>query len=77
MIPPKPTKRVKGSVGEGETGKKAKTTHDAGGQSLSEKSEVTRTSTNLFEKSNSKSQYFVREVKSRRMTKNGVEFLIG
>ncbi len=28
-------------------------------------------------KSNSKTQYFVREVKDRRMTKNGVEFLIG
>ncbi len=25
----------------------------------------------------SKTQYFVREVKGRRMTKNGVEFLIG
>ena len=44
---------------------------------MSEKSQVTRTSKNLFEKSNSKTQYFVREVKGRRMTKNGVEFLIG
>ncbi len=44
---------------------------------MSEKSQTTRTSQNLFEKSNSKTQYFVREVKGRRMTKNGVEFLIG
>ena len=73
----KPTKRPKGSVGEGESGKKTKETQYAGGQSVSEKSQDTRTSWNLFEKSNSKSQYFVREVKDRRMTKNGVEFLIG
>ena len=72
VIPTKPTNRVKGSVGEGEEDKKAKVTHHAGGQSVSEKSQVTRTSNNLFEKSNSKSQYFVREVKDRRMTKNGV-----
>ena len=44
---------------------------------MSDKSQVTRTSKNLFEKSNSKTQYFVREVKGRRMTKNGVAFLIG
>ncbi len=44
---------------------------------MSEKSQATRTSKNVFEKSNSKTQYFVREVKGRRMTKNGVEFLIG
>ncbi len=43
---------------------------------MSEKSHVTRTSNNLFEKSNTKTQFFVREVKDRRMTKNGVEFLI-
>ena len=43
---------------------------------MSEKSQATRTSKNVFEKSNSKTQYFVREVKGRRMTKNGVEFLI-
>ena len=61
-------KRAKGSVGEGEAGKKAKVTQDAGGQSVSEKSQVTWTSKNLFEKSNSKTQYFVREVKGRRMT---------
>ena len=63
--------------GRGEAGKKAKTTQHAGGQSVCEKSQVTRTSKNLFEKSNSKTQYFVREVKGTRMTKNGVEFLIG
>ncbi len=40
-------------------------------------SQDTRTSQNVFEKSNSKSQYFVREVKVRRMTNHGVEFLIG
>ncbi len=44
---------------------------------MSEKSQVTRTSKNLFEKSNRKTLYFVREVKVRRMTRNGVEFLIG
>ena len=77
MIPPKQTKRATGTVGEGATGKKAKTTQHEGGQSVSEKSQVTRTSKKVFEKSNSKTQYFVREVKGRRMTKNGVEFLIG
>ena len=63
-----PTKRAKGTVGEGEAGKKPKATHHACGQSVSEKSQDTRTSKNLFEKSNSKTQYFVREVKDRRMT---------
>jgi hypothetical protein len=77
VIPSRPTKRTKGSVGEGEADKKVKTTQDAGGQSVSTKSQATRTSKNVFEKSNSKTQYFVREVKGRRMTKNGVEFLIG
>ena len=66
-----------GTVGEGAAGKKAKATQHAGGQSVSEKSQVTRTSKNVFEKSKSNTQYFVREVKGRRMTKNGVEFLIG
>ena len=61
-------KRAKGSVGEWEAGKKTKSTQHVGGQSVSEKSQVTRTSKNLFEKSNSKTQYFVREVKGRRMT---------
>ncbi len=63
-----PANPSKGSVGEGEAGKKAKATQHAGGQSVSEKSQTTRTSKNLFEKSNSKAQYFVREVKDRRMT---------
>ena len=76
MIPPKQTQRATGTVGEGASGKKAKVTQHAGGQSASEKSQVTRTSKNVFEKSNSKTQYFVREVKGRRMTKNGVEFQI-
>ena len=48
-----PAKRAKGSVGEVEAGKKAKVTQHAGGQSVSEKSQTTRTSKNLFEKSNS------------------------
>ena len=72
-----PAKRAKGSVGEGEAGKKAKATQHAGGQSVSEKSLTTWTCKNVFEKSNSKTQYFVREVKGRRMKKIGVEFLIG
>ena len=55
-------------MGEGEAGKKAKATQHAGGQSVSEKSQAMQTSKNLFEKSNSKTQYFVREVKDRRMT---------
>ncbi len=37
-MPPKQTKRVKGTVGKGTRGKKAKATPDAGGQSVSEKS---------------------------------------
>jgi hypothetical protein len=73
----KQTKRAKGTVGEGATGKKAKASQHSGGQSVSEKSLVTRTSKNVFEKSNSKTQYFVSEVKGRRMTKYSVEFLIG
>ncbi len=60
--------RAKGSVGEGESGKKSKVTQHVGGQSVSEKSQAMRTSKNLFEKSNSKTQYFVRQVKGRQMT---------
>ena len=72
------SKRGKGSVGGRETGKKAKTTPDAGGKSVSEKSQDTRTSSNPFEKSERKqTEFFVREVKDKRMTKNGPEFLIG
>ncbi len=68
-----PTKRGKGSVGEGETGKKAKATPDEGGKSVSKKSQATCTSKNPFEKSKSKqTEFFVREVKDRRMSKNGV-----
>ena len=48
-MPPKPTKHAKGSVGEDEAGKKTKATQHAGGQSVSEKSQVTRTSKNVFE----------------------------
>ena len=42
VIPAKSTKCTKGSVGEGEEGKKVKTTQHAGGQSVSEKSQTTR-----------------------------------
>ena len=70
-------KRGKGSVGGGEAGKRAKTTPDAGGKSVSEKSQDTHTCSNPFEKSESKqTEFFVREVKDKRMTKNGPEFLI-
>ena len=68
----------KGSVGGCETGKKDKTTPDTGGKSVSEKSQDTCTCRNPFEKSESKqTEFFVREVKDKRMTKNGPEFLIG
>ena len=53
-MPSKQTKRAKESVGEGEGGKKAKATQHAGGQSVSEKSQATRTSKNVFEKSKRK-----------------------
>ena len=46
------TDKATGTVGEGAAGKKAKATQYAGGQSVSEKSQVTRTSKNVFEKSN-------------------------
>ena len=36
-----PTKRAKGSVGEGEADKKTNATQHVGGQSVSEKSQVT------------------------------------
>ncbi len=42
-MPPKQTKRATGTVGEGAAGKKAKATQHAGGQSVSEKSQATRT----------------------------------
>ncbi len=44
-----PAKRAKGSVGEGEAGKKAKATQHAGGQSVSEQSQATRTQNQLKE----------------------------
>ncbi len=44
----------KGSDGEGEAGKKTKTTPDAGGKSVSEKSQTTSTNKSPFEKSRSK-----------------------
>ncbi len=44
------TKLAKGTVGDGTAGKKAKATQDAGGQCVSEKSQTTRTSKNVFEK---------------------------
>ncbi len=72
------SKCVKGSVGGCEAGKKDKTTPDAGEKSVSEKSQATRTCRNPFEKSKSKqTEFFVREVKDKRMTKNGPEFLMG
>jgi hypothetical protein len=63
----------------GRAGKKAKTTPDAGGKSVSEKSQATRTSKNPFEKSSIKqTEYFVRVVtKDKRTGKNGPLFLIG
>ncbi len=53
VMPSKPTKRVKESVGESEGGKKTKVTQDPGGQFVSEKSQSTGTSMNVFKKSNS------------------------
>jgi hypothetical protein len=44
----------KGCVGEGEAGKKDKTTPNVGGKSVSEKSQSTSTNKNPFEKSSSK-----------------------
>jgi hypothetical protein len=52
-MPAKPTKRVKESVGEGESGKKVKVTQDPGGQFVSEKSKTTGTGKNVFKNSNS------------------------
>ncbi len=72
------SKRGKGSVGEGEAGEKAKTTPDAGGKSVSEKSQVTCTCRKPFERLKSmQTEFVVREVKDKRMTKDGPEFLIG
>ena len=49
-MPAKKGKRAKGTVGDGAAGKKAKATEQAGGQCVSEKSQATRTSKNVFEK---------------------------
>ena len=65
-MPPKQTKRATGTVGEGAAGKKTKVTQHVGEQSVSEKSQTTRTCKNVFEKSNSKTQYFVREATTMR-----------
>ena len=58
-------------MGEGEkktvAGKKAMTTPDTGGTSVSEKSQVMCTSKNPFEKSCSQQEYFVPVVKDRRI----------
>ena len=70
-MPAKPTKCTKGFVREGEAGKKAKVTQHASGKSVSEKSEDTRNSKNLFEKYTHQ-QYFVDVVKDRWMSKNGL-----
>jgi hypothetical protein len=60
-----------GSVGEGEEGKKTKTTPDVGGKSVSEKSQVTHTRKNPFEKLSSKqTKYFVCVV-DKRTGRNG------
>ncbi len=48
VMSPKPTKRVKGSVGEGVGGKKTEVTQHAGGQSVSEKSGVSETTRPIF-----------------------------
>ena len=66
------------SSNRGKVGKKAKTTPDAGEKSVSEKSQATCTCRNPFQRSKSKeTEFFVREVKDKRITKNGPEFLIG
>ena len=67
-MPTEPTKREKGSVKEGEAGKKAKSTQHVGGKSVSEKSQDTHTSKNLLEKYTYQ-EYFVDVVKDRRMSK--------
>ena len=60
-----------GSVGGGEAGKKAKMSLDAGGKSVSEKSQATWPPGTPFR--NKK----VSRQSDKRMTKNGPEFLIG
>ena len=56
--------------------KRAKTTPEAGGKSVNEKSEATRISKNPFEKSSSQhTVYFVRVVKDKLTEKDGVELV--
>jgi len=65
-------------VGEDEKAKTIQTTPDAGGKSVSEKSQATHTSKNPFEKSSGQhTEYFVRVVQDKRTGENGAEFLIG
>ena len=62
----------------GVPGKKAKMTLDAGGKSVSEKSQVTPVLQEpLLEIKKYQTEFFFREVKDKLMTKNGPEFLIG
>ena len=53
------SKRGKGSVGGGEAGKRVKTTPDAGGKSVSEKSQATRTCRNLSRNQKVRRQTFL------------------
>ena len=64
-MPENPTKCGQESVREGEPGKKAKVTQDAGCKSVSEKSQTTCTRKNLFEKYIHQ-EYFIDVVKDRR-----------
>ena len=53
-------------------------TLDEGGKSVSEKSQTTPgLQEHLVEIKKQQTEFFVREVKDKRMTKNGPEFLIG
>ena len=70
----KADKVCEGSVWEGEADKKANTTQDADGKSVSEKSESTRTSENLFEKYTHQ-EFFVDVVKDKRMSFSKLNFL--
>jgi hypothetical protein len=65
-------------VGGGEAGKKTEMTLDTGGKSVSEKSQSTSVLQEpLVEIKKYQTEFFVREVKDKQMTKNGPEFLIG
>ena len=59
-MPPKQTKRATGTVGVGAAGKKAKATQDAGGQSVSEKSQVTRQSVSEKSQKSQATTFFIR-----------------